>query len=40
MSREDMEDIVKKEIEKYVEKRWSVQAYIEYIDALPKEQET
>jgi len=30
IGKEDMEEVVKKEIEKYIQKWWSVQAYIEY----------
>jgi hypothetical protein len=32
VSREKMEEVVKQEIEKYIQKRWSVQAYIEHIE--------
>lgn len=34
VSKETMEKIVKKEIENYVAKRWTVQAYIEHIDSI------
>lgn len=38
IKKEDMEVVVKKEIESYITKRWSVQAYIQHIDALPSKQ--
>jgi hypothetical protein len=36
VKREDMEEVVQQEIARYIEKRGSVQTYIEHIDGLSK----